>query len=155
MPFNSQEAINPCHGRHGNPEKSTFFERMHIFNSATKAMEGILKCRMHPGNRVQDTDALVRLRFAKGPGVEGRHNLLLRKHYAAIWLRVHIEQPIHLKAPVPRKLRWAPNFDHKPTPMWRPGAPCGFIDAAKHVVKQEAILKQEHLSALIYSTNPF
>ena len=76
--------INPCHGRHDDPEKSTLLERMHIFNSATKAMEGILKSKMQPGNRVQVTDALVRLRFAKGPVVEGRPNFLFRKHYTAI-----------------------------------------------------------------------
>ena len=121
-----------------------------MFNSATKAMEGILKCRMHLGNKMQDTDALVRLRFAKGPEVEGRLNIPLWKHYTAIWLRAHIEQPIPTKVGGARKLRWIPKFDQKPIAIWKPGAPCGFIAAAKHIVKQDAFLKQKHRSAPIY-----
>ena len=107
-------------------------------------MEDILKKKMHPGNRVQDSDTLVKLRFAKGPGVEGRPNLPFWKHDTAILLQAHIEQPIPTKVGVARKLRWIPNFDHAP------GAPCGFIAAAKHVVKQDAFLKQEHRWVLMY-----
>ena len=105
--------------------------------------------KLHLGKRVQDTDALVRLRFAKGPGVEGRPNFLLWKHYTAIWLRAHIELPINTKAGAPRTLKWVPNFDHKPAPVWKPGAPCGFEAAARYLSKQEAMMRQEHKSSLM------
>ena len=111
---------------------------MHIFNSATKAMEEILQAKMHLGNIVQNTDAFVRLRFPKGPGVEGRPNFLLWKHYAATWLRAHIEQPINTRAQIARKLKWIPNFDHKPTPILKPGTPCGLKAAVNVAIKQDA-----------------
>ena len=109
--------VNSCYGIRDEPEKIILMERMHIFNSATKQMEHILRRSMHPGDRVQNTDALVRLRFATGPGVEGRPNILLWSHYAAIWLRAHIEQPIFPKTVVYRGLRWIPCMDHKPAPI--------------------------------------
>ena len=129
---------------HENPEKATLMERMHMFNSATEGMEDILKRKMHPGSRVQNTDAVVRLRCAKGPGVEGRPNIPLWKNYAAMWLRAHIEQPIHTNNGNARKLKWIPIFDRKPAPIWKPRAPCGFIAAAKHVTTQDAFMKQRH-----------
>ena len=122
---------------------------MHIFNSATKAMEEIMQANMHLGNRVQNIDAPVRLRFAKGPGVEGRPNFPLW-HYTATWLRAHIEQPRITRAQIARNLQWIPNFDNKPTPIWKPGAPCGFNAVVKFAIKQDAMMKQKHRSALMY-----
>ena len=106
--------------------------------------------KLHHGKRVQDTDAFVRLRFTKGPVVEGRPNFLFWKHYTAIWLRAHIEIPINTKSGAPRTLKWVPNFDHKPAPVWKPGAPCGFEAAARHLSKQEAMMRQGRRSSLIF-----
>ena len=64
--FQLVTGINPCVGRHDDPEKTTLTDRMHIFNSATKALELMVGAKLHPGKRVQDTDALVRPRFATG-----------------------------------------------------------------------------------------
>ena len=125
-------------------------EIMHIFNSASKALETKIEAKLHPGKRVQDTDAFSRLRFKCGPGVEGRPNFLLWKHYTAIWLRAHIELPIKTKPGTARTLKWVPNFDHKPEPVWKPGAPCGFEAAARHLCKQEAMMKQGHRWALMF-----
>ena len=122
---------------------------MHIFNSASNALETIMGAKLHTGKRVQDTDALSRLRFKCGPGVEGRPNFLLWKHYTAIWLRALIEFPIKTKPGSARTLKWVPNFDHKPEPVWKPGAPCGFEAAARHLCKQEAMMKQGHRWALM------
>ena len=99
--FQLVTGMNPCVGRHDDPEKTTLTDRMHIFNSATKALELMVGAKLHPGKRVQDTDALVRLRFKGGPGVEGRPNFPLWKHYTAIWLRAHIELPINTKTGAP------------------------------------------------------
>ena len=81
--FQLVTGINPCIGRHDDPEKTTLTEIMHIFNSATKSIDEMMAAKMHLGKRVQDTDALVRLRFAKGP-VDGRPNFIFWKHYTAI-----------------------------------------------------------------------
>ena len=69
--------VNSCDGHQPEPEKTMLKQRMHIFNLAQRMMEEMLKKRVHPGNKVKSTDALVRLRFAKGPGVEGRPNIPL------------------------------------------------------------------------------
>ena len=148
--FQFVTGINPCVGRHDDPEKTTLTDRMHIFNSATKALELMVGAKLHPGKRVQDTDALVRERFKGGPGVEGRPNFPLWKHYTAIWLRAHIELPINTKNGAPRTLKWVPNFDHKPAPVWKPGAPCGFEAAAKHLSKYEAMMRHGRRSSLMF-----
>ena len=82
MAFQVITGVNPCNGIRDEPEKTTLMEIMYIFNFATERMEHILKRRMHLGDRVQNTDALVTLRFAKGPGVEGRPNI--EAHVASI-----------------------------------------------------------------------
>ena len=67
----------------------------------------------------------------------------------AIWLRAHIELQLNPKSGPPRTSKWVPNFDHKPTPVWKPGAPCGFEAAARYLIKQETIMKQGHKSSLM------
>ena len=47
-------------------------------------------------------------------------------------------------------MKWVPNFDHKPAPVWKPGAPCGFEAAARHLSRQEAMMRQGHRSSLMY-----
>ena len=66
--------INPY--RSVDPEKSTM-----------RRMETILKRRPHSGSKVQDSDALVRFRFAEGPEVEGGPNFPLWRRYTAVWMR--------------------------------------------------------------------
>ena len=149
MPSNSSQESTHAKGCMRILNISIVVGRMHIFNSAAKGIEDVLKRKMHPGNRVQNKDALVSLRFAKGPGVEGRPNTLFWNHYAATWLRAHIEQPICPETGISCNFKWIPNFEGKPAPIWKPGAPCGFIAAAKHVTKQEALMKQEHRWKLV------
>ena len=64
-------------------------------------------------------------------------------------LRAHTEQPIITRTQIAKNLEWIPNFDHKPTPIWKPGAPCGFNAVANFVIKQDALMKHEHRSAVM------
>ena len=45
--------INPCMGRHDDPEKTTLIQRMHILNSATKALEEIMGAKLHPPGKTR------------------------------------------------------------------------------------------------------
>ena len=100
--------------------------------------------------RVQNTDALVRLRFTRGPGVEGRPNFPFWKHYTAVWLHARIELLVCTRAQIARNVKCMPNFDRKPCPIWKPGTPCGFKAAARFAVKQDTMMRQGHRSALLY-----
>ncbi|CAE7405810.1 unnamed protein product [Symbiodinium sp. CCMP2592] len=111
--------------------RTTLQQRAHFFTVASKRLSGILGARLCPGDHVALPDVLRRLRFQTAPGVAGRFSLPADfwRHYCAVWVRAHLEVPITSGAQ--RQLKWQPNFDRPPEPLWRSSAPIGFETARR------------------------
>ena len=109
----------------------TMHQRIHFFNAASRRLSAITGGPICPGQWLPAPDVLRRLRFQTGPGVEQRFVLpqAFWKHFCMIWARAHIELPV--EAGKRRDMKWQPNFDRAPAPIWRSGAPIGFAAATK------------------------
>jgi hypothetical protein len=112
----------------------TMQARVHWFQCASRRLASMCGCSFCPGKEIcaNDSDVSRRLRFQHGPAVGGRPIIpdVYWKHFVAVILRAHLSVPIpdgcrH------RKLDWIPDFDRPPPPLWRPGAPAGFGEAAR------------------------
>ena len=55
---------------------------------------------------------------------------LVCNHFVAVLLRAHLAVPIP-GGGKHRTMHWTPDFDRPPPPLWRPGAPIGYGEAAK------------------------
>lgn len=106
-------------------------QRGHFFAAASKRLAATLGSQLCPGACAPQPDVLRRLRFQHSPGVEGRFSLPSDywQHYCAVWVRAHLEVPTVVGAP--RQLKWVPNFDRPPEPLWRSTAPIGFEAARR------------------------
>jgi len=56
-------------------------------------------------------------------------------HFCMVWLRAHVEVPAEVGKQ--RTMKWRPNFDRPPPPLWRPGAPIGFAQARAWLQKRQ------------------
>ncbi|CAE7944048.1 TU20, partial [Symbiodinium necroappetens] len=112
---------------------STMQQRGHFFAAASKRLAAILGSQLCPGASAPLPEVLRRLRFQHSPGVEGRFSLPSDywQHYCAVWVRAHLEVPTVVGAP--RQLKWVPNFDRPPEPLWRSTAPIGFEAARRWI----------------------